>query len=99
VIVMTVRDSTLAHNRGSGINSSAGNTIALMVDGDTISSNFQNDVHSSGGSSLVRIFNSSVFTNATGVASAAGGVVHSYKNNAINGNAVDGTPITQELLN
>ncbi len=99
LVVMSVRDSTLANNRGSGINSSAGTTIALMVDRDTISSNFQNGVLSSGGNSLVRIFNSSVFGNATGVASAAGGVVHSYKNNAINGNGADGTPITQEFLN
>ena len=62
-------------------------------------SNLQNGVLSSGGNSLVRIFNSSIFANATGVASAAGGVVRSYNNNAINGNAVDGTPITPEPLN
>ena len=98
-VVMSVRDSTLAANRGSGINSAAGNPIAVMVDRDTISSNFQNGVRSSGGNSLVRIFNSSIFGNATGVAAAAGGAVRSYKNNAINGNGVDGTPITQELLN
>jgi hypothetical protein len=98
-VVMSVRDSTLAHNRGSGINSAAGTTISLMVDRDTISTNLQNGVLSSGANSFVRIFNSSIFGNATGVTSVAGGVVHSHKNNAINGNAVDGTPITQDLLN
>jgi hypothetical protein len=97
---MSVRDSTLANNRGSGISSVAGTTISLMLDRDTISTNFQNGVLSSGANSLVRIFNSSIFGNvANGVASTAGGVVRSYKNNAINGNVVDGTPIVQELLN
>jgi hypothetical protein len=35
----------------------------------------------------------------SGVAAAGGGVVRSYKNNPINANAVDGTPITREILN
>jgi hypothetical protein len=37
--------------------------------------------------------------NATGVAVAGGALVKSYKNNAINGNTSDGTPIPQENLN
>jgi hypothetical protein len=98
-VIMTVRESTLANNRGSGINSIAGNGILIMLDRDTISNNFQNGVISSGGNSMVRINASAISGNGTGVSSAAGGVVRSYKNNAINGNAVDGTPIAQELLN
>jgi len=98
-ITMTVRESTLANNRGSGINSTSGNAIVLMVDRATISNNFQNGVVSSGGNSLVRINASAISGNATGVSSVAGGVLRSYKNNAINGNGVDGTPIVQELLN
>ena len=98
-VVMTVRESTLANNRGSGINSIAGNGILLMLDRDTISNNLQNGVISSGRNSIVRINASAIMGNGTGVSSAAGGVVRSYKNNAINGNAVDGTPIAQELLN
>jgi hypothetical protein len=100
IVVMTVRDSTLAHNRGNGIVAAAVRTIAIMVDRDTISANFQNGILSSGGASLVRISNSSIFANVvSGVAAAGGGAVRSYKNNAINGNVVDGTPITQENLN
>src|SRR2546430_5948335 len=95
-ITMTVRDSTLANNRGSAINASAGSPINLMLDRDTISNNLQNGVLSSGAGSTVRI-NSSVITgNATGV---AGTGLKSYKNNAINGNGSDGTPIAQENLN
>jgi hypothetical protein len=98
-ITMTVRESTLANNRGSGINSISGNAIVLMVDRNTISNNFQNGVVSSGGNSLVRINATAISGNATGVTSVAGGVLRSYKNNAINGNGVDGTPIVQEILN
>jgi hypothetical protein len=98
-VTMTVRESTLANNRGNGINSIAGNAIILMVDRATISNNFQNGVVSSGGNSLVRINASAITGNATGVSSVAGGVLRSYKNNAINGNGVDGTPIVQEILN
>jgi hypothetical protein len=98
-VTMTVRESTLANNRGSGINSIAGNASNLMVDRATISNNFQNGVVSSGGNSLVRINASAISGNATGVTSVAGGVLRSYKNNAINGNGVDGTPLVQEILN
>jgi hypothetical protein len=98
-VTMTVRESTLADNRGSGINSIAGNGILLMVGRDTISNNFQNGAVSSGGNSIVRINASAITGNATGVSCVGGGVLRSYKNNAINGNGVDGTPIVQEVLN
>jgi len=97
-ITMTVRNSVMGDNRGSGVNATAGATINLMLDRDTISNNFQNGVRASGASALVRIQESTIAGNATGV-SNSGAVVHSYKNNAINGNAADGTPITQENLN
>jgi len=42
VVVLTVRDSTLSDNVGSGISSNAGNTLFVMSDRNTISSNAQN---------------------------------------------------------
>ena len=71
-----------------------------MVERNTINTNFQNGVLSNGANSLVRISSSSIFDNVlAGVASANGGVVHSYTNSAISGNIVDGTPLTAERLN
>ena len=98
-IVMTVRDSTLADNRGSGITTTATSGINVMVDRAAISNNFQNGIASGNANSTVRINNSVITGNTTGVASLAGGVLRSYKNNAINGNGTDGTPINQENLN
>src|SRR5262249_48740936 len=98
-ISMIIRDSIIASNVNGGINSIAGNFLNIMVDRTTIDNNSQNGILSSGASSTVRINNSVLTNNATGVASAGGGVLKSYKNNAINGNGIDGTPIAQELLN
>jgi hypothetical protein len=47
VVVLTVRDSNLSDNVGSGISSNTGNTLFVMSDRNTISSN--------GASSLVHI--------------------------------------------
>jgi hypothetical protein len=99
VVVGTVRDSTLANNRGSGIIGTATSTINIMVDRATISNNFQNGVHAVNANATIRIGNSAISGNTTGAAATAGGVLRSYKNNAINGNGADGTPITQENLN
>jgi len=98
-ISMIIRDSTIASNVNGGINSIAGNFLNVMVDRTTIDNNSQNGNLSSGASSTVRVSNSVLTNNATGVASAGGGILKSYKNNAINGNGIDGTPIAQELLN
>jgi len=61
-ISMIIRDSTIASNVDGGINSTATNTINLMVDRTTIDNNSQNGILSSGASSTVRI-NNSVLTN------------------------------------
>ena len=95
----TIRDSTLGNNRGSGLTTTATSGINIMVDRATISNNFQNGISSGNANSTVRIGNSVITGNTTGAASTAGGILRSYKNNAINGNGTDGTPIAQENLN
>jgi len=99
VIVLTVRDSTMANGAGSGVSANAGSPLLVMLDRVTISANSQNGVIASGGNANIRIQSSSIFGNTTGVSSVGGGVLRSYRNNAINGNGSDGTPIAQEFLN
>jgi hypothetical protein len=99
-ISMIVRDSIIASNLNGGINSIASNLLNIMVDRTTIDNNSQNGILSSGTSSTVRINNSVLTNNATGVANNATGVASAGGgDNAINGNGVDGTPIVQEFLN
>jgi hypothetical protein len=66
-----------------------------MLDRVTVASNSGTGVLGSA-SATIRINNSVITNNATGVGGAG---LRSYKNNAINGNGVEGTPITQEFLN
>jgi len=93
-VFLTVNHSSVSHNRGGGIAAQGG--AQVMVTNTTVIDNSSTGV-SSVGTSLVRINNSTIFGNQTGV--GGGGNLRSYKNNAINGNGVDGTPVTQEILN
>jgi hypothetical protein len=98
-VAMTVRDTTVTNHNGSGIIAAGGNNINAMLDRLTVSNSLGTGILSSSATSTIRINNSVITGNATGVGTAAGGVLRSYKNNAINGNVNDGTPIPQENLN
>lgn len=99
-ITMTVQDSSIGNSRGFGINATAGSPINLLVDRTGISNSIGGiGLNASGGNAFVRVNNSIITGNSTGVAASGGATLRSYKNNAINGNGADGTPITQENLN
>jgi hypothetical protein len=70
--------------------------MVIMVERDTISANSRTACSPA---AQTRSCGSTFANVVSGVAAASGGIVHSYKNNAINGNVVDETPITQEILN
>lgn len=106
VIVMTVNDSYIAGNANNGITAvtpAGGSTVVGLIAASTIAGNSGIGVNVSGaagggaGTATVRIGGSSIHGNATGVSAAGAGpgVLRSYKNNFINGNATDGTPVTQ----
>jgi hypothetical protein len=97
-IAMTVRDSIVASCQSFGILATAGGTLNLMVEHSTVSNNLNTGVLSTGASSTVRIANSVITGNATGVGTSGGGVLRSFKNNAIKGNGADGTPIPPDNL-
>lgn len=102
-----VSDSYITDNGGAGA-SSGGIVIFFqdtssanaVIDGVRIANNFGSGVRSSGvaasgkGSSLIRIGNSTIANNVTGVSAVGAGVVESFKDNQIAGNSTDGTPIT-----
>lgn len=98
VVNLAVTNSVAVENgAGAGIiATSAGNTVQVMVDRTTSSHNGVG-MQTSGAGSSMRIGHSSVTGNAVGLSN--GGGMTSYKNNQINGNGADGTPIPQELLN
>jgi hypothetical protein len=98
-ITMSVRDSTVANNTQNGITTVATSLINLIIDRATISNNLGIGLSVGNAQSGIRIGSSLVTGNGTGVAVSGGGILRSYKNNMINGNTSDGTPILQENLN
>jgi hypothetical protein len=99
---VTVTDSVIAGSASHGILAitTAGHAAAsIFVDHCVIAGNFGSGVKADGvtasgmGAALVRIGDSTIVLNATGVTTAGAGVVQSMKNNRISGNLTDGTPI------
>jgi hypothetical protein len=70
----------------------------VMLNNVTATSN-NVGVRADGPGSFVVIGSSTIFRNVTGVISANGGILQSYKNNQITANLTDGTPIPQTPLN
>jgi hypothetical protein len=98
-IKMTVRDSTAAGNTGQGIiGTSSGVSVQLMVD-RTAAVNNGTGIQANGSGVGILIGFSTITGNATGVAATNSGALASYKNNEINNNTTDGTPIPQVNLN
>jgi hypothetical protein len=72
-------------------------TVRMMLSGMMVVSN-TTGISSVGGPVAIFVGTSVVSSNGTGV-SIAGGQVLSYKNNQIDINTTDGTPLTQRNLN
>jgi len=92
---VSVRDSVVSGGSGNGIQlGSAGGAATMMVDHTTIFANVGVGVTVSGGT--LRIGDSIVTANVTGVSVSGSGILLTYKTNQINGNGTDGTPITNQ---
>jgi hypothetical protein len=98
----TVVDSVVAGSAGHGIRAStiAGHAaVTIFVDHSVVSGNFGSGINADGaaasgaGSAAVRIGDSTINNNVTGVSTTGAGVVQSFKNNRISANLTDGTPI------
>ena len=86
--------SVVTHNSNSGIvAASSGAAITVFIDNTTVNYNLNTGVAVAGAGAIARISNSNIVNNITGVAAFSGGSLRSYKNNRINANSTDGTPI------
>ena len=98
-----VLESMVVGSAGNGIAAvtTAGHAaVSVLVDNTVVSGNFASGINANGaaasgaGSAVVRIGDSTIALNVTGVGTTGAGVVQSFKNNRISGNLTDGTPIT-----
>jgi hypothetical protein len=87
-INLTVSDSVSANNAGDGIHaiSNGGSLISVMVRNSTIANNAAVGLQAIG-SATIRVTRSTITGNGTGWANTASGVVVSYGDNNIDGNA------------
>ena len=97
---LSVHDSVVTGSSNVGIVvATPGPSLTALIDRTTVTSSLNTGVAVSGAAATVRIGNSTIYGNVTGVAAFGGGSLRSYKNNQINGNLTDGTPIAAEGLN
>jgi len=101
-IKISVTETKAANNSGNGIlaSTTAGHSgIAMVVNQIEALNNNGVGVQASGPGVGIIMGNSTVAGNGTGVSQANGAIIGSYKNNNINANGADGTPLTQVILN
>jgi hypothetical protein len=98
-VLVSVRDSVSAGATNAGILATTpvgGASVLILLDNVLSANNATHGVLVSGAQAIVRIGNSTITGNATGVAAQNSGVLQSFKNNAISGNtSSNGTPITE----
>jgi hypothetical protein len=94
-----VVDSAVSANTGSNIaafTTPGTGTANVMINRASLSAAGLG-VRSDGPATTVRIGDSEIFGNVTGVAAVNGGTLQSYGNNQLNGNTTDGTMVTIAL--
>jgi hypothetical protein len=88
----TVFESSASNNTNNGFLAASSATVAeINISNSTASHNGTNGIATSGGNAIVRIANTTVTDNATGINTGAGGTVTSYTP-ATNVNGGNGTP-------
>jgi hypothetical protein len=92
---VNVRDSKVARSSNCGlVVATNGPAVTMAVDRTMVVFSFNVGIASSGTAATVRIGNSTITNNVTGVAGLGGSTMQSFKNNQIASNITDGTPIT-----
>jgi hypothetical protein len=100
---ISVRDSVIAGSSVNGIrvfSPAGGSAVKAAVEGSSIVGNAGSGLSVDGatgggaGSAILRVGGSSITSNGIGASVANAGILRSFKDNEIAGNATDGTPIT-----
>lgn len=89
----TVVSGTTAGDGIVGV--SGGTAVNMMITNSHVAYNGLNGIIGSGGGVVMRVGNTTVtgnaFTAGSGVVAAGGALIHSYNDNRVNGNQIDGT--------
>jgi hypothetical protein len=102
VVHISATETRAVGNSANGFTAltTAGNSvIAMVLDRIVASDNNIVGVHANGPNAAIIMGGSTVVDNGTGVSQVNGGSIGSFKNNIINANAADGTPLPPVNLN
>ncbi len=92
-VSMSVSNSVSSGNGAQGLVSvTSGAILNVMIDLSTFANNGTFGVRSTGATSTIRIGNSTITGNGTGLSFGVGGTLLSFGNNLLNGNSSDGAP-------
>ena len=95
---LTIRNSMIVGSIENAINADSGaNALNIMIEESTITNNVRGIIVSGAGTSI-RVGRSNISSNGTAFFAAAGATIRSYRNNQINLNSSNGTPLPQETL-
>jgi hypothetical protein len=89
---VVIQDSTMAGNLANGVVIVSTTGMVDLTLERIVSVNNGTGIRSTGPGSTVRVSNSTVSGNATGLLTMSGGVIRSFGNNHVNGNVMDGAP-------
>lgn len=97
---VAVADSLASANANSGfIAETTGPRTTMIIDHTRSTNNGTNGIKASGGNAALFIGGSTVYGNGTGVSIVGGATLLSYKDNRIDLNSSNGTPVPQANLN
>ena len=91
-VILTIDESVISgNNNGFSVNSLNGTTLAtLMVTNSTIAANTVQGILAGGSGSRLRVGNTTIHANGTGINAGTGATVNTYGDNRNDGNAPDG---------
>lgn len=99
-VTVSVYDSTVVGNTNNGVVAAAnGQAATIIISNSVVSHNATNGLLSSGTNATVRVGGSLITGNSVAVLAQSGGVLTSYKQNIVDGNTTNNTPITASSLN
>jgi hypothetical protein len=90
-----VANSNASENSNNGflVLTLAAGTATMSIDNSVVANNGVNGIRAEGSANAVaRISRNTVTSNGTGLSTATGGQIVSYRNNNVSGNTVDGAP-------
>jgi hypothetical protein len=89
-VTIVVEDSSFSGN-ANGIAAAAGlSSLNVMLNDSVIANNSGIGILASGGTARVRVGNTTISGNGTGLSFGGGAIVNTYQNNRLDGNGVDG---------